>query len=748
MMHTPPSTSSSSLASLTSQSAVSSPESPASTFTISSSTTTLTSSPFTATHPQPHSQPAAQSSSTSATSAPRTSSTTTAVAPLANYSAALLAAEDLLRRTTADAHTTRSRAASLHNSAHTAAQRASTLQAQAQRERDWAARLARVAERGEGEARIAEEAMRRADALLIELRKVTMEQITAAVSKPGSGSLDLALYPPNEGSQPVPQEQGHSDFPQALPGVGASEAIGATELSQLNAWPQGAGTHSRDRTITPGTLFSPTSDLDAILRQEQERLADAAALHPAEEQQDLQHSPGGRRYEQISSRAGEAPLRRATVDTASLVTSTHDVSRAGDTSYMLQAHTSASAPTIPVSPRSFPLTPHIDPQASPQPALSRSAQLELPPLCSPPPGSASIAPSSALMTTTAAASSASISAASALLQTVVHARPRRSPPGEAAREQYIDDDDGLAAQIEAFGVGSGEVSVGDGRSMLALDPIWLRPRSDYEVLPPPPQRDETADEDGRERDARASMARGQRDDGRQADVERSAPSMRPPSTASSAYEIAADSASLHSSASAYLSLDYPQPGVVERSTALGLEGMFAASSVNAMSSSMGSIALSPSRRTTELPPTPRFGTVSLLPAPIHSASLSAESKEGRPSTPPRPHRRFQGLGASPDHIAGKERSPATSTPSPSSRASVSGAWWKHDSPSTRGGGGGGATTPGGFEEGQVDPLIPFSVATSELMPVPVQVAAPVVTTAVAPAGTMHAGTTSSVTPTE
>ncbi|KAE8222414.1 hypothetical protein CF319_g4391 [Tilletia indica] len=265
------------------------------------------------------------------------STSSSPTAELVRISEALPASEDTLRRVTADAHAARTRASLLHQSATDAVRRANALEEQARREREWARDLVKIAEGGEREARVAEEAVRQASEVLTALRRIAIEEVgehlarskveeneegvggSSSQAKQGNQSQLLSsVFPPTASASSNQSTHPHQ--------ANLIELLSHRSMSLPATWPQGSSTHLRDRTITQDSFNPRVADLDldlvAILSAEQDRIA---SLHR-------------------------------------------------------QPSTGASTPvTSTFSPRPFPLTPQIGPQPSPQPAMRNSSQLELPP---------------------------------------------------------------------------------------------------------------------------------------------------------------------------------------------------------------------------------------------------------------------------------------------------------------------------------------------------------------------------------
>ncbi|CAD7069205.1 unnamed protein product [Tilletia caries] len=266
--------------------------SPATSFTATASTTTLTSIPTT------------DANALAIFLQSRTLLPATIPPPLTpellKLAEALPSAEDTLRRTTSDAHQARTRALLLHQSATHASRRADALEEQARAERQWSRDLWLVAQGGERDARVAEEAMRQAGEVLGAVRKIAVEEMgkhlagTRREGGGGGGSGGPPLPPSSSSSWNVKGGERTQHLSSAF--ASSTTLSSSTDQRTLHSstsfpefrrpateggggeaaspsWPQGSATHVRDRTITPSTYGPRIADLDAILDAEQDRLS-------------------------------------------------------------------------------------------------------------------------------------------------------------------------------------------------------------------------------------------------------------------------------------------------------------------------------------------------------------------------------------------------------------------------------------------------------------------------------------------
>ncbi|KAK0561100.1 hypothetical protein OC861_005973 [Tilletia horrida] len=203
---------------------------------------------------------------------------------LAHISEALTTAEATVRRTASEAHEARTRASRLHDSYRCALQRTEALEAQARRERAWAIDLGRVAQTGEADAKIAEEAMRRAEELLIQLRKIAVEEVTRHFALTRVETEAASVNGTHVGSRfhnrTVSQATtttsasststiGQWTTPTTSPTSTTGTLVSTNGPSPESPWSD----HIRDRTITPSMYYPAVPDLNSILEAEQERIA-------------------------------------------------------------------------------------------------------------------------------------------------------------------------------------------------------------------------------------------------------------------------------------------------------------------------------------------------------------------------------------------------------------------------------------------------------------------------------------------
>ncbi|KAK0536040.1 hypothetical protein OC834_001298, partial [Tilletia horrida] len=275
----------------------------------------------------------------------------TPVQPLAHLSNALIASEDTFRRTTSDALVARSRASSLLDSARTAAQRVQALEAQLQREREWMLSLIRVAERGEREARIAEEAKRQAQQVLVALRKVAVEQAQQQEAGGSSGSGGAGQVDPSQERTFPAQETQLYTHPsprrQWTEPTMFNPRSHTQQTGLLTSWPQGSPAHSRDRTITPTSHSQHQhqhqqhqhhhqrqqhsiglAELEALLRAERDRLASLSLSSPRMRSPPLPPTHSQRDEDQDGAPLSQLPAApRAFLSPRSSSPTGHDIER-------------------------------------------------------------------------------------------------------------------------------------------------------------------------------------------------------------------------------------------------------------------------------------------------------------------------------------------------------------------------------------------------------------------------------------